>query len=341
MDDQISVAEQINNPITNARHLIILGAGASRAACPNGDKNGRKIPLMNEIGTLIGISCILKEYGVEYNGENFEEFFSRLIIEERDSKLIGRIEKEIYQYFNSLVIPDTPTVYDYLILSLREKDVIATFNWDPLLFQALYRNKQFPCPHVLFLHGNTAIGHCPSMDHKWVGPIGAKCPDCDKKLTSTKLLYPVTNKDYTTDPFIKNQWKTFEEVINEDSFIITIFGYSAPKTDIEARDAMKKAWDQSTRKDFGEIEVINIDDEEKIYKTWKPFIVRSHYRIYKSFFESLSHRWPRRSCEQVWNQFFMLRLTEKNTQPIVDTLYELQKWHLALINAERNASQSK
>ena len=30
-------------------HVVILGAGASLAAFPDGDKNGRKLPLMNDI----------------------------------------------------------------------------------------------------------------------------------------------------------------------------------------------------------------------------------------------------------------------------------------------------
>jgi hypothetical protein len=33
-------------------------------------------------------------------------------------------------------IPDHVTLYDELLLTLRSKDLIATFNWDPLLLQA-------------------------------------------------------------------------------------------------------------------------------------------------------------------------------------------------------------
>ena len=46
---------------------------------------------------------------------------------------------EIHDYFHSLRIPPTPTLYDHLLLALRKKDVVATFNWDPLLLQAAKR----------------------------------------------------------------------------------------------------------------------------------------------------------------------------------------------------------
>lgn len=44
-------------------------------------------------------------------------------------------------------IPERPTIYDQLLLNLRPKDLIATFNWDPLISQAYKRNKdEFDLP---------------------------------------------------------------------------------------------------------------------------------------------------------------------------------------------------
>ena len=37
----------------NVPHAVILGAGASKAACPSGDKNGRILPLMNELFDVV------------------------------------------------------------------------------------------------------------------------------------------------------------------------------------------------------------------------------------------------------------------------------------------------
>lgn len=38
------------------------------------------------------------------------------------------LENKIIDYFTNLKLPETPTFYDHLILCLRKKDVIATFN---------------------------------------------------------------------------------------------------------------------------------------------------------------------------------------------------------------------
>lgn len=333
MNNIIDIDEQIRNPSRSAHHLVILGAGASRAACPNGDRNGKKLPVMNEIGEALNLNSILSDYGISYDGGNFEEFYSNLIIDQKDSELISKIEMVIYEYFSSLELPDEPTIYDYLLLSLREKDVIATFNWDPLLFQACTRNKMFPLPHILFLHGNTAVGYCPSTDHQVFGTLGANCPSCAKRFIPLKLLYPVTSKDYSNDPFIKSQWEILEKVIDH-TFVFTIFGYSAPTTDVKAREIMKKAWDNTSNKDIGEIEIINIEEHNKLHAAWDEFIVRSHYRIYDSYFDSLQYKWPRRSCEKIWNQFFMLRLAEENPQPKNTDLKSLQAWHLPLTEFE-------
>jgi hypothetical protein len=37
-------------------HVVLLGAGASLAAFPNGDANGNKLPLMNDLIATVGIS---------------------------------------------------------------------------------------------------------------------------------------------------------------------------------------------------------------------------------------------------------------------------------------------
>jgi hypothetical protein len=42
------------------------------------------------------------------------------------------LEKVIWDYMCDFVLPDEPTVYDYLVMSLTSKDLIATFNWDPI-----------------------------------------------------------------------------------------------------------------------------------------------------------------------------------------------------------------
>lgn len=117
-------------------HFVLVGAGASRAAFPAGDRNGRPLPLMNDLVSVLGLDPSFEEFGIPWKGANFEDLYQRVALEPRYSQLKAKVEKEVDSYFSRLALPPEPTIYDYLILSLRSHDVIATFNWDPFLIQA-------------------------------------------------------------------------------------------------------------------------------------------------------------------------------------------------------------
>lgn len=103
---------------------------------------------------------------------NFEKLYSNLHRENPDSEIIKEIAARIQEYFSDMKLPTEPTIYDYLILSLREKDLIATLNWDPFLYQAWIRNSELTddLPHLSFLHGNVAIRY--SKDDQRRGSVG-------------------------------------------------------------------------------------------------------------------------------------------------------------------------
>lgn len=153
--------------VSHAPHVVILGAGASLAAFPKGDRNGVKLPLMNSLAGAINLHEIIppQYYSLLHD---FEKLYSTIIKDVSASDIKTIIEDRVYKYFYDLEIPDTPTLYDYLILSLREKDIIATFNWDPLLLKCLRRHEKIKrLPKVVFLHGNVGVGVC--MDCKVIG----------------------------------------------------------------------------------------------------------------------------------------------------------------------------
>ena len=142
-------------------HVFILGAGASRAALLKGDRHGRRLPLMNDLVEVVGLAPLFDRHGLAYPGENFETVYADLHGQPEHAALLAEVERVISSYFGSLALPDHATIYDYLVLSLRPKDVIATFNWDPFLWQACARNHRYAqLPNVLFLHGNVAVGYC-------------------------------------------------------------------------------------------------------------------------------------------------------------------------------------
>lgn len=47
-------------------HVVLLGAGASCAAIPNGDKNGRKISGMNGFIEKLGLTDIIEKNSFTY-----------------------------------------------------------------------------------------------------------------------------------------------------------------------------------------------------------------------------------------------------------------------------------
>ncbi|HBD7214869.1 TPA: hypothetical protein K1Y51_001717, partial [Legionella pneumophila] len=48
--------EIIENPSVFKPHVVLLGAGASLAALPNGDANKKQLPLMNNLVEVIQLT---------------------------------------------------------------------------------------------------------------------------------------------------------------------------------------------------------------------------------------------------------------------------------------------
>lgn len=143
-------------------HTVILGACATIAAIPDGDKNGKSSSVMNGLLKKLNLEEILAGVELQTKSENLEDIYSELFEREECSEIVRKLEERLYDYFASLELPDEPTIYDFLILSLTNKDCIATFNWDPLLIQAYIRCSKITLnlPKILCLHGNVAVGFC-------------------------------------------------------------------------------------------------------------------------------------------------------------------------------------
>lgn len=202
-DFEVSVEQEVSDVKMRRPHVVILGAGASRQACLAGDKSGRVLPLMNDFVDVLNLRTLFETWRVDPD-QNFEKLFSGLHKKGEDKKL-AEIENRIERYFTGLELPDAPNLYDHLVLSLRETDVIATFNWDPLLLQAYRRSQSagIRLPRLAFLHGNVAVGYC--NEHRVSGLAGGKCRTCGREYQRTPLLYPIEQKDYSKDYFIANE----------------------------------------------------------------------------------------------------------------------------------------
>lgn len=210
-------------------HVVILGAGASCAAIPNGDKYGKKISATSGFIEKLGLSSVISKVDICTSSDNLEDIYMELDERSKADPCVQAVkeelEKKIWAYMSDYQLPDTPTIYDFLVMSLTSKDLIATFNWDPFLVQAIGRAMKYTrnIPPVAFLHGNVAAGFC--VKDSIMGNVGRPCSKCGVPLAPTKLLFPIKKKDYNSDIAISKGWKMLSNAL-EKAYIVTIFGYS-------------------------------------------------------------------------------------------------------------------
>lgn len=280
---------------------------------------------------MLGLEPVLERGEVKNIRRNFEDIYSELYENDPSSPILKKIEEIVYAYFDSLQPSEYPTIYDYLLLSLRPKDYIATFNWDPFLFDAWNRIKdKVPVPEVLHLHGNVRLAYCP--EHPTYGEHGMYCPKCDRELIPTRLLYPITKKNYINDSFIKTEWEVLKKGLREAK-TLTIFGYGAPTTDEEAVGIMNSAWDKDNRL-IERVEIIDIKDKETLWNQWDSFIVRTYIDCPESFEQSRLANYPRRTCEALLAQTFYGLWVESNYLPLDSNFDDLLNWIKPLVEAE-------
>ena len=314
-------------------HVVVLGAGASRAALPDGDATGRRLPLMAD---LLDVVPLLRDHlvraGVQTDPGNFEVTYSR--VAEQAPAIASSIEAKIYDYFDSLTIPPTPTLYDHLLLALRQKDVIATFNWDPLLLQAAMRCglPGVECPHLLFLHGNVLSGFCPADSVH--GYKGSRCSRCRQELQPSRLLYPIATKNYDADPQIASAWHCLKLSLRQ-AFMVTVFGYSAPTSDASAIEALRWAWETNALREMNQLEIVDIRDEDELRDSWKDFIRFEHYEVHSSFYTSWIAKHPRRSGEAHRMQYYDAEFVLDNVIPERLGLHEMKDWFRPLVESEQ------
>lgn len=339
----MTIKEGINQVYGGGGHVVILGAGASIASTiRNPEKNGKKLPSMDNFIEIVGLTDLIEKIPKNLVATNFETLYTNLHNDNPNSEFIQEIEKRIKAYFGDMELPNEPTIYDYLVLSLRSKDLIATFNWDPFLYQAWVRNRKFTdnLPHLSFLHGNVAIGY--SKEDKRCGPVGMYVRQDGGYLEPTKLLYPIEQKNYTDDEFINIEWERIKYWLSKDSGTVrvTIFGYGAPVSDVEAVTLLNNAWGTPDERAMEQFEIIDITPEEELRKRWNGFIHSHHYNVIDNYFGSSLAFNPRRTSESYFSHYQPLTPSEafRRNNPVPQnfkTLQELWNWHKPLIDAEK------
>ena len=324
----------LDKNVNLAPHIVLLGAGASIAAYRDWGAIEPTLPSMQDLLDVLDLRGVISGYGHDTANLNFEAFYDELASSGEDESLRKLIESRVFDYFAALKLPERPTIYDYLVLSLRKKDLIATFNWDPFLLQAYMRSQVAAgenLPRIAFLHGNVLVGACSK--HQTAGVIGRRCSKCGDTFTPSKLLYPVEHKDYSSDPFIKSEWDTLRKRLMR-GYYLTVFGYSAPKTDVEARKLMLDDWKKNPSIEFCEVDVVDVKSREEIEANWEEFFYSHHYSVTTNIWSSYLFKYPRRSCDAFASATLAVDPWHENPFPKFHTLDELHSWVGPLIAEE-------
>jgi len=320
----MTAGQLIARPLDLGPHVVLLGAGASRASFPNGDKAGRSIPLMNDLVKIVGLRELLDQAIRAPDEEsNFEILYDRIVSNPECAPAVSEIERRVEEYFSDLSLPEHVTIYDRLLLSLRSTDAVFTFNWDPFLFDAHKRNRSVvPLPQIFFLHGNVRVGMC--LKDGASGEKNDRCPQCQRKFDGVRLLYPIKQKDYAHDPYIRSTWES-ANVLFKEAFTLTIFGYGAPYSDIEAVKLLKTAWFNGSLRQFEHVQIIDIAEQSALHARWSGFTPTQHYDTESTFENSRIARWPRRSGESLFYPMSRGLPCQAFPLPKAATISELQK----------------
>jgi hypothetical protein len=324
---------------TPLTHVVILGAGASKAAMPIGDKFGKMIPLMDDLPKILGNTWEALLQKAKPPKGNFESAFSWMRKTGHFHSQLSNIEMLIKKYFQDLELPDDPTIYDYLVLGLRGKDIIATFNWDPFLIQAHRRNRDIAdLPDVRFLHGCVAFRTC--TEHDILGGPYEECPECHRHLIEGRLFFPEEDKDYAKDELIYRDWLAVKKKLQK-AFHLTIFGYSGPATDYNARNLLLDGWKQTPVRDISHVEIIDINDANVLRELWHEFFPHYHNIIVNNFWDSSIARWPRRTSEWKLSASRYGIPSEYIGPYRSESLFDIQQWFSQLAEAESENEETE
>jgi len=285
---------------------------------------------MSDFVEVVGLQQIIQEMGYSEK-ENFETIYSELY-KRGMAKELDFLDDYIHNYFSKYTLPSEVTLYDLLLLSLRRKGFIVTFNWDPLLSQAYKRWRHLGnvLPQMIFLHGNVSISVNDGLrSAKFTSDLLVK----DNEFEPSKLLFPIENKNYNSDPFIQAQWRMCEWAF-ERAYMVTVYGYIAPKTDVEARSLLLNAWTKNTTKTLSEFDIIDIASRDEVQKSWDEFIVRDHGSITQSFEHNYLTKHPRRTCEAFAFATLQQDPWREDAFPKSSNLEDLENWITPLIAEE-------
>lgn len=252
------------------------------------------------------------------------------------------LENDIRCYLGSFELPKKPTIYDFLLLGLRDKDIVATFNWDPMLVEAAIRVRRITTniPELVFLHGNIGVKCKIKNDSITYFLCGSNYIADSDEYFDMPLLYPIKNKDYNKESCITLQWEKLKYYLTK-AYRFTIFGYGAPKSDVEAVSLLKDGWGDNEKRNYEQVDIIDIRDPNELRLSWSDFIFSHHFSIVNNFFDSDISKFPRRTCETLFDTKMDLAIEKEGTGFKEGmTFHDIENFLTPLLNNE-NDPQSR
>ena len=120
------------------------------------------------------------------------------------------------------------------------------------------------------------------------------------------------------------------------AYFVTIFGYSAPVTDIEAKTLMLEKWRENPTRDLAEIDIVDVRARADLESTWQEFFVRQHFAIWNDVSKTCAFRHVRRSCEAFAMATLQNEPWHENPFPKEKELESLHKWLDPLLREEEH-----
>lgn len=182
------------------------------------------------------------------------------------------------------------------------------------------------------MHGNVDLGLDP--DQKTFTFLSDK-----PRQTPTKLLYPVEKKDYNSDEFVADQWTRATEALS-DAYYVTIIGYSAPQTDVEAKSLLLKAWRDNSTRTLAEFSIVDVRDTQEVETSWSDFLDGAHGGAISDVGQEYFMFHPRRTCEAFAFATLQQDPWTEDRFPKAKTLQELETWIKPLIEEEAGGALS-
>ena len=119
-----------------------------------------------------------------------------------------------------------------------------------------------------------------------------------------------------------------------EAYIVTIFGYSAPSTDIEARSLLLKAWKENSTRTLAQFYIVDIKNKDEVRAAWADFTVRDHVGVRQQFADDYLMMYPRRSCEAFAFATLQQDPWHEDPFPRAKSLAELEDWVKPLLVEE-------